>query len=325
MGRRAALLALALVPCLFGCAGRQKGAEAGATPKPPRDPWSWVPDDATLIGRADLDRLRATPLWPLWTDAAGRNGIVSWVDLATVSTVTFGGTGDDPNHASYVAALEGRFREDTLRSLAARDGIAAEQRGLLTTYRRPDGIWTQISDALIVTASADRLEALVSRASGGGLPVKESALYRALAERIALTDSHLALAADDSSGSRRASIDRDARRLGLGSIARDAKRFGAGLATGGSYRLVAVAEAESAARAEALASDVRSKLDALSSNFLVRMLGIGPLLEGLKTAQDGNFVIVRGDVDEGAVNGLLSQLERAGAREGALSPPDDEP
>jgi hypothetical protein len=318
------LVVLGLVSLsLLGCGARQKGAEAGGTPKPPGDPWSWVPEDATLIGRADLDRLRATPLWPLWTEAAGRSGVASWVDLAQVATVTFGGTGDDAEHASYIAALEGRFREDTLRTLAGRDGVVAEQRGLLTTYRRPDGVWTQISDKLIVTASIDRIDALVSRASRGGVPVKDAALYHALAERIALTGSHLALAADDATGSRRAAIERDARRLGLGSIARDAKRLGVGLETGTTYRLVAVAEAESAARAETLASDVRSRLDALSSHFLVRMLGISPLLEGLKTSEDGNFVVVRGNIDEAAVSGLFSRLEGASERADAVQPLDE--
>jgi len=182
----------------------------------------------------------------------------------------------------------------------------------LTIYRRPDGVWTQITEKLIVTCTADRLDALIARASAGtGTPVEQSALYGALAARVDLTHSHLGLIAEDPEGTRRAAIERDARRLGLGSIARDAKRLGVGIETGGTYRLVAVAEAESGARAESLAAGVRDKLDALSSNFLVRLLGVSALLSQLKTTQDGSFVFVRGAIAESELNAMLKRLEGA--------------
>lgn len=312
MKRRAfALLALL---ALAGCAARQRGAEATATPKPPENPWSWVPVESTVIGRAKLDALRGTPLWPLWTDLSAREGVSSWVDLQKVATVTFGGTGDKQENTSYIAALEGRFAGDELKALAQRDGIAAEPRGLLTLYRRPDGVWTQINDKLIVTCTADRLDALIARASAGaGTPVKSSPLYAALAERTQLEDSHLGIVAEDPEGTRRAAIERDAKRLGLGAIARDAKRLGLSVETGAAYRLVAVAEAESAARAETLAADVRDKLDALASNFLVRLLGVSALIGKLKTAQDGDFVFVRGTIDEAELSSVLQRV--AGARD----------
>ena len=304
--------ALVLLVLALGC-GAHKPPAVPARPVPPTDPFSWVPEQATVVGRVSLDALRDTPLWrPMWSEVTRQQRIDSWVDLEKVAQVTFGGTGHTRDDTSYIAALEGRFGGAELRTLAARDGLAPEPRGLLTVYRRPDGVWTQISEKLIVTCTPDRLDALVARASAGpDAAIKSSALYGSLAERVDLAHAHFAMIAEDPEGTNRASLDRRASRFGLGSIARDAQRVGVGLQTGGTYRILGVAEAESSARAEALASGVRNTLDGFASNFLVRMIGVADLVSQLATSQDGNYVLVRGNLPESDLNAALTRLQGA--------------
>ncbi|MET0342556.1 MAG: hypothetical protein ABW252_16240 [Polyangiales bacterium] len=302
----------------LGCAHKQPAPPP--RPTPPTEPLSWVPDESTVVGRVQLDALRDTPLWkPMWSEVTRQQRIASWVDLSKIESITFGGTGKTRKDTAYIAALVGQFDAAELRTLAARDAIAPETRGLLTVYRRPDGDWAQISDRLIVTCTPNRIDALVARASAGpDAKIKESALYRSLADRIALTGAHLAVIAEDREGDQRAEIDRRAASFGLGSIARDASRVGVALTAGGSYRVVGAAEAESATRAEALASSVRNTLDGFASNILVRALGVAGLIGALSTTQDGNYVFVRGALPADELNAVLGRLTGAMELAGAL-------
>ena len=308
---------------LLACGTKPKVEGPPPPPKPPESPWSWMPPDATTLGRVELDDLRKTQLWPLWSEVEREQRIVSWVDLNKVDHVLFAGTGQKREDASYVAALEGPFADDELRELAARDQVQPEVRGLLTLYRRPEGVWTQITPKLILTCTPDRVDAMVARASQGpGVAIKEAALYRSLAERVKLDDTHFGVIAEDPDGSRRAALERQAVRIGLGSIARDSSRLGVGVQVGAEYHLVAVAEAADGTRAQALEADVRNKLDALSSNFLVRILGVGKVVGRLRPSADGNYVFVRGDIPEEELNELLHRLQGALnlAGGGGLSP-----
>jgi hypothetical protein len=310
--KRRVLLALLCLVALACNKGAPSVASAPPPPKPPEDPWSWLPELSTTVGRVQLDALRKTPLWPLWSEVEREQGIVSWVDLNKVERITFGGTGETRENTSYVASLEGKFARDELAQLATRDGVAAEPRGLLTLYRRPEGVWAQVSDTLIVTCTPDRVEGLIVRASAGpGTAVKGAALYRSLAERTRLEQTHLGVIAEDPEGKRKAALERRASRVGLGSIAREAMRMGVGVEVGASYHLVAVAEAADGARAQALEADVREKLDALAGNFLVRLLGVGKLVGSLRPSSDGNYVVVRGDIPEEELQQTLSRLHDA--------------
>lgn len=312
IARRAAWWMWLALACALGCAGAKPKPEAALPPKPPENPWSWLPEQATTIGRAELRDLRNSQLWALWGELERTQHIASWVDLAKVDVITFAGSGQNREDASYVAALEGAFSQAELRALAQRDGVAPETHGLLTVYRRPDSVWTQITPKLIVTSSPDRAEALIARASAGpATAIKEGALYRSLAERVELERVDAALLADDPDGSRRASVERTAARYGLGAIARDSQRLGFGLEVGAEYRLVAVAEAPDGTRAQALEADVRDKLDALSSNFLVRILGLGKAIASLRAASDGNYVIVRGALPEEELAQLIQRTQGA--------------
>jgi hypothetical protein len=283
-----------------------------AVRKPPEDPWSWVPENGTTIGRLDLSELRRTPFWPLWSEVEREQKLTSWVDLNKVERITFGGAGKSRDDLSYVASLEGAFSERELVELAARDQIVAEKRGLLTLYRRPEGVWTQITSKLIVVATLDRLDELVARAESlPGAKAKETALYRSLADRVELASAHAVLLAEDPDGSGRAQLERHASRVGLGTLTRDSVRLGVGVQVGADYRVVAASETADAAHAELQQAELKQTLDSLSRNFIVRMLGMGSLLARLQVSGEGNYVYLRGTLPEVDLANALKRVHGA--------------
>src|ERR1700712_4424451 len=179
---RKLLLSLMLV-VVTGCAGGKSKVESAAEPpKPPENPWSWLPETSTTVGRLAVEELRKTELWPLWREIEGEQKLASWVSIDKIERVTFGGTGQTREDMSYVAALEGSFLGNELAQLGRRDGVVAQKRGLLKVYQRPDGYWTQIAEGLILVCTADRIDDLVARASlGDGTAVKETTMWKSLA------------------------------------------------------------------------------------------------------------------------------------------------
>lgn len=307
------LWAVMALLCLgAGCGGRQTKVEAPPPPKPPADAWSWVPQSSTTIGRIGLTELRKTKLWPLWTRLQGEQQLASWVALDKIERVTFGGTGQSQNDVSYVAALEGEFAIEELPMLAERDHVAVETRGLLHVYQRPEGFWTQINDKLIVVCTADRIDELVARASAGeGVPVRASALYQSLAERVEIATAQVALLAEDPEGKARARIDQQLSRFGMTGLARDANRVGVSLEIGADYRLIGVAETADDERAQVLQDEVKKSLDSISSNLFVRMLGISALIGQLRVSSDTRYVFLRGNVSEIDFNTVIERVESA--------------
>lgn len=297
-----------------GCAATKTAPQLvpPAPPKPPENPWSWLPESSTVIGRVAIDELRKTALWPLWSEIEGEQKLASWVDLPKVSRVTFGGTGQSREDMSYVAVLEGAFGETELSLLAQRDQVSAEQRGLLTVYHKPEGYWTQLTPRLIVMCTPDRIDALVLRASqGDGTLIKEGALYKSLAERVQLEGAHVVVLADELAGEGRERLEQRASRYGLGSLTREAARVGVSIEVGSEYRLVALAETADEQKANALSGDVKQKLDEVASNFFVRMLGIGALLSKVRVSNDSRYVFVRGNVPEVDFNEVIKRVHSA--------------
>jgi hypothetical protein len=315
------------VLCLcVSCAGSQAKTVRPAAPKPPTQPASWVPADATTVGRIGLDALRGTALWPLWIELGGEQRLSSWVALDKVKRVTFGGTGQTRDELSYVAALEGDFARDELQQLAQRDHVNAEQHGILQVYRRPDGYWTQISDKLIVTCTVDRIEALAARATAGdGIPFQRTPLYTSLAERVAHDQAHVSLLAEDPEGKGRARLEQRISRYGLGAFAREAQRLGVSLEIGADYRLTAVAETADEARGQLVQQELKQTLESISNNLFVRMLGISPILAQVRVSQSGNYVFVRGNVAEVDVNTAISRVHSALSLADGAGPLSGEP
>jgi hypothetical protein len=305
-----AVCALLWGPAL-GCAGGKNAVESPEMPKPPEDPWAWLPEKGTIIGRIGLEELRNTQLWPLWAEVEQEQHIDAWVSLDKVKRVTFGGDGQTRDNLSYIAALEGDFTILELSELAKRDQVKRERHGPLTFYRRPDAYWTQISDKLILVCTPDRMMEVADRvAKGPGTPVKDGALYKALAERIALPVAHVAIMAEDPEGKGKAMLDDHANRYGLGSFTEDAKRLGFSVEIGADYRVVAVAEAPDEERAQRLEGATRDKLGTVANNMIVRMLGLGGMVSRLRVSGVENFVFVRGSIPEVDFNATVDKLHR---------------
>jgi hypothetical protein len=304
-------LGLVLTFMLAAC-GQPAVQNAHELPKPPLDPWSWLPADASFVGRVALADLRKTQLWPLWAEVEQEQHIDAWVPLDKVTHVTFGGTGQTVENLSYIAVLQGPFSLLELSTLAKQDRTPRERRGLLTFYRRPDALWTQVDEKLIIVCTPDRVAQVADRAAlaGPGTPVKDAPLYKALAERIALPLSHVAIMAEDPEGKGKAMLDQQAERYGMGSFTADAKRLGLSVEIGAEYRVVAVAETADEERAEALQSATKDKLSTVANNMIVRMLGLGGMVGRLRVSSDQSFVFVRGTVPEVDFNAAVDRLHR---------------
>ncbi|HEY6876758.1 MAG TPA: hypothetical protein VI299_02020 [Polyangiales bacterium] len=323
MMRTAWTLALSL---MFLIACTKPAAETPRElPKPPLDPWAWVPRDSTFVGRASLADLRKTELWPLWAEVEKDQHIDAWVPVDKVTRMTFGGAGQTVDNLSYVAALEGNFTLLELSNLAKLDNTPRERHGMLTFYRRPDALWTQVDEKLILVCTPDRVMQVADRVvAGPGTPVKDMPLYRALADRIALADAHVALMAEDPEGKGRAILDRQAERYGLNQFTADAKRLGFSVEITADYRIVAVAETPDEQRAQVLESATRDKLDSVANNMFVRMLGLGGMVSRMRVSGDQNFVFVRGAVPEVDFNAAVERLHRmlSVAKGPAQEPPE---
>jgi hypothetical protein len=305
---RSTVWAVALM-FLFACG---KPAEtAREIPKPPLDPWSWVPPDSTIVGKVALADLRKTQLWPLWAEVEKEQRIDAWVPLEKVKNITFGGTGQTVDNLSYIAGLEGEFSLLELSTLAKQDNTPRERHGILTFYRRPDSLWTQVDETLIIVCTPDRVMQVADRAvAGPGTPVKDAVLYKTLADRVGLPMAHVALMAEDPEGKGRAMLDQHAEQYGLGQFTQDAKRLGFSVEISADYRIVAVAETPDEDRAQALETASREKLGAVANNMFVRMLGLGGMVSRMRVSGDQNFVFVRGTVPEVDFNAAVDRLHR---------------
>ncbi|HEX5660244.1 MAG TPA: hypothetical protein VFX59_23780 [Polyangiales bacterium] len=280
-------------------------------PKPPLDPWAWLPADSTIVGKVALTDLRKTQLWPLWAEVEKEQRIDAWVPLDKVDRLTFGGTGQTVDNLSYVAALEGTFSLLELSALAKQDNTPRERHGILTFYRRPDSLWTQVDESLIIVCTPDRVMQVADRAvAGPGTPVKDAALYKTLADRVALPVAHVALMAEDPEGKGRAMLDQHAEQYGLGQFTQDAKRLGFSVEITADYRIVAVAETTDDERAQALETATREKLGSIANNMFVRMLGLGGMVSRMRVSGDQHFVFVRGAVPEVDFNAAVDRLHR---------------
>jgi hypothetical protein len=291
---------------VLGCKPSETAVEQ---PKPPLDPWSWVPPESTFVGRVSLADLRKTELWPLWAEVEKEQRIDAWVPVEKITRMTFGGTGQTADNLSYIAALEGDFSLLELGTLAKQDQTPRERHGILTFYRRPESLWTQVDEKLILVCTPDRVMQVADRAlAGPGTPVKDAQLYKTLADRVSFPTAHVAMMAEDPEGKGRAMLDQHAEQYGLGQFTEDAKRLGFSIEITADYRIVAVAETPDEERAQALETATRDKLGSVANNMFVRMLGLGGMVSRMRVSGDSNFVFVRGTIPEVDFNAAVDKL-----------------
>jgi hypothetical protein len=295
---------------LAACAAQSKKPEVPAVPVPPREPLAWLAEDSSFLGKIVLAPFRSTPLWSLWEQAQQDPAAqASLIDASKIERVIFAGNDSGTESASFVAAVNGTFAQGELDTLAKQRNIAPEPRGLLTFYRAGQVAFAQVYPDLILVCSLDRVDAVAARAGqGDAIKIRDSALYRSLADRLGFHDLDLAMLAEDSRGELKARAERQAKRYGFAFSAQDIVRAGAGLKLGASSLLSLRVETTGEAQAQALKGSVEAALAGLEANLFVGLLGIRPLIKALGASQEGSYVAVSGNLASEDLNRALDRL-----------------
>jgi hypothetical protein len=315
---------------LCACAGQSKKTEVPAAPVPPREPLAWLPEDASLAGQMVLAPFQSTPLWGFWQELQKDPAAnLSLLDASKVQRVAFAGNSAERasqtpdaggERASFVAALSGAFAADEIAAQARAHNIAPEPHGLLTFYRSGQAAFVQVYPELVLICSFDRVDALAARATqGDAVKLRETPMFRSLAERLKWSEADLVLIGEDPKGELKARAERQAGRYGFAFSAQDIVRVGAALELGPNAALLASIETTGEGQAGALKAAIESALAGLEGNLFVGLLGIRPLVKALGASQDKNYVNVGGAL---AADDLNRVLERVVAMLGAnLSKP----
>ncbi len=322
LARRTARFGFWLVSLLLcACAGQSKKPEVPAAPTPPREALAWLPQDATVAGQLVLAPFQSTPLWGFWQELQKDPAAnLSLLDANKVQRVAFAGS-DGGERASFVAALSGAFAADEIASQARARNIAPEPHGLLTFYRSGQAAFAQVYPELVLVCSLDRVDALAARAGQGDtVKLRETPLFRSLAERLKWSEADVVLIGEDPKGELKARAERQAGRYGFAFSAQDIVRVGAALKLGANASLLAGVETTGEGQAQALKATIEGALAGLEVNLLVGLLGIRPLIKALGASQDKSYVNVGGTL---AGDDLNRVLERVVAMLGAnLSKPE---
>jgi hypothetical protein len=178
----------------------------------------------------------------------------------------------------------------------------------------------QVYPELVLICSFDRVDALAARATqGDAVKLRETPMFRSLAERLKWSEADLVLIGEDPKGELKARAERQAGRYGFAFSAQDIVRVGAALELGPNAALLASIETTGEGQAGALKAAIESALAGLEGNLFVGLLGIRPLVKALGASQDKNYVNVGGAL---AADDLNRVLERVVAMLGAnLSKP----
>jgi hypothetical protein len=231
------------------------------------------------------------------------------IDASKIERVSFAGSDTGADTASFVAAVSGTFAADHVAALAKARNIAAEPHGLLTFYRSGQAAFAQVYPELVLVCSLDRVEALAARASAGdAVKLRETPLFRSLADRLKWNEADLVVIAEDPRGEIKARAEQRAQRYGFAFSAQDIVRAGAALKLGPSASLLASIEATGEGQAQALKAAAEGALSGLEGNLFVGLLGIRPLIKALAAGQDGNYVSVGGNIAADDLNRALDRL-----------------
>lgn len=306
---------VSLLLSLAACAGQAKKPELPAAPTPPRDPLAWLPEDASVVGNVVLAPFQSTPLWGLWQELQkDPEANLSLLDASKIQRVAFAGS-DAGERASFVAAVSGSFAAGEVEAQAKAKNIAPEPHGLVTFFRSGQAAFAQVYPDLILVCSFDRVDALTTRATqGDAIKVRETPLFRSLAERVKWNDADLVVLAEDPKGEVKARAERQAGRYGFAFSAQDIVRVGAAIKLGANAQLSVSAETTGEGQAQALKASVEGALAGLEGNLFVGLLGVRPLIKALGASQDANYVNLGGSL---AADDLNRALDRAAAMLGA--------
>jgi hypothetical protein len=266
-----------------------------------------------VLGHVLIPPFKGTPIWDLWAGfQQKRRQLQFWVDSNLVDELTLSAKNVESQQPSFVAVVKGRFGAGYLDGLAARDQLVVQQRGLLRMYTRPEAVWCQLTPELILAASADRADWLATRAAQGpGTPLKDTAFYQALAQRVGFERAELAVLVDDPEGKGKQRLEEDSAQFGVGiPTAMIDKMLRAGLSVdmGPEVGLLAVGEAATPEGAQSMRESPQNSLNSLTNNMFVGMFGLRPLLSAIKAESQGNHVTVHANYVATDLYGLINKL-----------------
>jgi hypothetical protein len=295
---------------LCACAGQSKKTEVPAAPMPPREALAWLPEDASVAGQIVLAPFQSTPLWSFWQELQKDPAAnLSLLDASKVQRVAFAGSDAGGERASFVAALSGAFAPDEIAAHARAHNIAPEPHGLLTFYRSGQAAFVQVYPELVLICSFDRVDGLAARATqGDAVKLRETPMFRSLAERLKWSEADLVLIGEDPKGELKARAERQAGRYGFAFSAQDIVRVGAALELGANAALLASIETTGEGQAGALKAAIEGALAGLEGNLFVGLLGIRPLVKALGASQDKSYVNVGGSLPADDLNRVLERV-----------------
>ena len=264
---------------------------------------------AMVMGEVRLAPLRDTVVWQLWRHAQDRlQDGTDWVELGLVERVVFSGTEEAGAAPSFIVALDGTFGEGYLES-RVNDGPPPEQRGPLAFYRLGELYWAQVYPELLLGCTEDRLEQVASSwADSAAARAKDSALYRSMVERLKPNDATIVLLVDGEDPARRKLLGRTARQNGV-DVGDGVRRAGVAITMGPQIGLRGLAELESAGEAQRLQTQLAASIDAASSNLLLAVFGLRPLLSALQVTSLENFVQLSAELPREDLFAILGKLK----------------
>jgi hypothetical protein len=277
-----------------------------------------------VVGQVVLAPFQATPLWGLWQELQkDPEANLSLLDPSKIERVAIAGSStarphdvdDAGERASFVASVSGSFAPGELEAQAKAKNIAAEPHGLITFFRSGQAAFAQVYPDLILVCSFDRVDGLAARAAqGDAVKLRETPLFRSLAERVKWNDADFVALGEDPKGEAKARAERQAGRYGFAFSAQDIVRVGAAIKLGANAQLSVSAETTGEGQAQALKASIEGALAGLEGNLFVGLLGVRPLIKALAASQDKNYVNVGGTV---AADDLNRALDRAAGMLGA--------
>jgi len=322
----------AVVLLAAGCGGAdpvpaRHGAEAVQETGPP-DPLVLLPSDTVGVLRIDMRRLRQSPYYPTvqgWVEQMeevaaeqGRAGagdagdVLERTDLILVAATSAGPDGADPD---VMVVARGSYREGELAAWA-REGRAPDEPPLREEEWSGHAILTndEASMAALGThtwlvATGDRIVEMLSRADGGGgATPRSSDVFRAMAERIGFEQHDVTIVAEMTPHLRE-QLAEEARAATEQAFIESLVSFGLRLDVQDGIDGEAIAETTNPVVAAALVDEARRQLDRARGEMMVRVIGLGPVLDGTSVRVEGPTAYGTLRTDDAATRTLLARVE----------------
>ncbi len=314
--------------CVLAAACGSSAPEGPTTPEaaveaPPPAPLALLPSDTFAVLRLDLVALRASPYYPTitgWLDEAETSaeqagqatGALSMVratlDRADEVVVGFVPTAQSDRPDPLVVA-RGRFSEEELRRIVGSSNVPdapvrSEQRRGFTVHVGADAAGAQIGEHTWLVGAEQHVDAMLGRYASGGGPLASDAL-RAMAERVELESATASFAMEVLP-----EVREQMRRRLRSPIdgVEEARRVGARLAVSDGIDLLALADMQSPEAASELAGRARALLGDYAGNIVVRMMGVGAVLESTTVDTEGASARLVTRVDDATTRRVLDQI-----------------